>query len=169
MECLQDIRKVCMLDVQRRNAIHEIGHAIILFHINPTMPSVRVSIRQRALSLGRVSVSNMILGNATERELKNILMVLLAGRNAEILFLGDSAVGCYEDYAKAKKIAGDMVNLFAMGTIGKYTSDDFLQEADRKVTAILSQYKDSVEYLVTELLDKKELDGENLVKLLNKR
>ena len=81
--------------------------------------------------------------------------------------LGDSSVGCAEDYQRAKYLAEGMVRNYAMGTIGKTTSRDLLMEADQKSMEILKQYQEKLEVLLDYLLDKEVMSGEELLMYLN--
>lgn len=151
-----------------RTAVHEIGHALVMMHFHPEQLSVSISIRRRAHSLGRVQNQSSVIGDFSERHLKEMLATCLAGRNAEILLLGDNSVGCEQDYQKAKYLAEGMVSLYAMGTIGKTTPRDFLMEADRKSMEILRSYQSRMADLAKLLMKKEVLTGKELHDYLRK-
>ena len=155
-------------DQKKRIAVHELGHALVLIHLNPNHPPLEISIRGRARSAGRVENKSYRM-ELSERQLKELLLVLLAGRNAEIMMLGDSSAGCGEDYQKARYLAEGMVNHYAMGTIGKTTPKELLMEADRKSTEILKIYQEKMKFLTDYLLNKEVMTGEELLVLLNNR
>ena len=55
----------------------------------------------------------------TERRLFEDVVTLLSGKNAEKLIFGQHATGCAQDYARAKQLAKDMIEHFAMDSYGK--------------------------------------------------
>lgn len=164
-----DMNLITEKDQKKRIAIHELGHALVILHLAPSHPPMEISIRGRARSAGRVQNRNYRGAELSEGRLKELLMVYLAGRNAEILMLGDSSAGCAEDYQRAKYLAEGMVRNYAMGTIGKTTSRDLLMEADQKSMEILKQYQEKLEVLLDYLLDKEVMSGEELLMYLNKK
>jgi cell division protease FtsH len=50
----------------------------------------------------------------TKTELQNDIKVLLAGREAEKIMMGDTSIGCSNDIERASVIAFNIVNSFAM-------------------------------------------------------
>ena len=73
-------------------AYHEVGHLIAQKSLFPEQEVSLITIQPRRNSLGSVSiVPDENQGNLSRTELKKRLQVLLAGRAAEILMLGDDA------------------------------------------------------------------------------
>ena len=151
---------------RRRTALHELGHAIVMLHTDPKNVPESISIRNWAGSLGRVRQSEGPL-NWTEGQLMDHIAMLLAGKNAERLILGDHDTGCASDYARAKRVAGDMVENYAMVTFGT-TAVEILKEADRRSNQILEGYRQCLPELADHLVQEKELTGEALLRLLRK-
>lgn len=90
----------------------------------------------------------------------------LAGRNAERVFLGENATGCWGDFEDAKAMARQMVHEYAMGELGRTTEAGLLLEADERATQILLDNK----YFITELAlpalwQLKVLPGELMIQL----
>ena len=103
----------------------------------------------------------------TEEECMNMLTVFLSGRNAEKLILGSNSAGCAADYQKAKKLADDMVNLYAMGEIGITSPEDFIKKADRKSMDLLRKHRDFIVHISQELIKKGEMSGDEFKNSMN--
>jgi len=147
----------------KRTAIHELGHAVMLYLTQPDFTPKAISLKKDALSLGRVELADSIYsGSRTEQDLRNNIAVLLSGRNAERLFFGDSATGCAQDYETAKRIATNMVEKYAMGDLGITTPMDILQEEDKRSMDLITKMKTKIEVLCDKLMEKRELSGEYL-------
>ena len=104
-------------------AFHELGHAVVA-EILPTANSVeKVSIIPRGTAaLGATwqrHTEDRYLMTATE--LKHHIAVLLGGRAAEILFLGEPSTGAQDDLARATDMASDMVRKYGMSQLGLRT------------------------------------------------
>ncbi len=149
----------------RRTAIHELGHAIAMVATDPKNPPEKLSIRGNAGTYGRVTIK-MEGGNLNEEQLLGILISLLSGKNAERLVVGTHSTGCYSDYDRAKRIAEDMVEKFAMTTYGT-TGAAILKHADRCSAELLAGYKDKIESLAELLLEQKEITGKAFAKALH--
>ncbi len=101
---------------KRRIAIHESGHALVTSSV-PTAPPVhKVSIIPHGVAaLGytlQLPVEEKFL--STEAELKDQLTILLGGRVAEELVLGDTSSGAANDLERASEIARNMVTRLGM-------------------------------------------------------
>ena len=150
----------------RRTAVHELGHAIVMVGLEPRNVPESISIRNQAGSYGRVKLSAQT-PDWTEQQMFNHLATLLGGKNAEKLIFGSHSTGCANDYARAKRAAESMVQNYAMVSYGE-TPDGILKAADRISMEMVSKRKDELEELAAILVKKKELSGEELVKLLQK-
>jgi cell division protease FtsH len=148
----------------RRTAVHELGHAIIIYETNPSNIPERISIKNEAGSLGRVTI-NTKHSYSTEVEILDFLAVLLGGKNAERLIFGTHAIGCSSDYARAKQVAAKMIEVYAMNTYGE-TSADIIKSADARSTEILVRHRSALERLAPILLEKQELTGQEFVDLM---
>lgn len=154
-------------DEKRRTAIHELGHAIISYALDPSLILDSISINSRSKSLGRVTMPNRAKANMTETELKNRICILLAGRNAERAFFGCSDTGCWSDYAKAKRLSAAMINDYAMGEIGVTRPKDLLIQCDKQVNEIIEDYREVFEDITKKLLEGKEIKGKAFKKIMD--
>ena len=96
---------------KRRVAYHESGHAIVALHVPTGEPVHKVSIIPRgAAALGytlQLPVEEKFL--STEQELHDQIAILLGGRTAEELALGEVSSGAQNDLEKASEIARVMI------------------------------------------------------------
>jgi len=106
-------------------AYHELGHAVVAEVLPGTDPVQKVSIVPRGMgALGLTwqrPIEDRHLMTATE--LKSRVAVLLGGRAAEMLFLGEPSTGAQGDLARASEIASDMVRKYGMSQLGLRTFD----------------------------------------------
>lgn len=107
-----------LLNVAERERVawHEMGHALAAASIPGSDQVHKVSIIPRSIgSLGytftRPTEDRFLL---TVEELKNRMIVLLAGRAAEQMVLGSISTGANDDIAKTTDIARQMVTTFGM-------------------------------------------------------
>lgn len=149
---------------QRRTAIHELGHAVVMVGTDPDNVPECISIRNYAGSLGRVELLGSTI-NQTEQQLINHIATLLGGKNAERLILGSHSTGCANDYKRAKRLAENMIEQFAMTTFGG-TAAEILAAADKLSLDTLSQYKEHIETIALTLLQRKVLTGREFVEEL---
>jgi len=95
---------------KKTTAYHESGHAIVGLIVKHADPVDKVTIIPRGLSLG----STMFLPKKNrlsywKNELRDQLAVLMGGRCAEEIFLGDVSSGAKQDIERATQIARSMV------------------------------------------------------------
>lgn len=122
-------------DEKRRVAFHEAGHAMVAEHVPTGQPVHKISIIPRGVSaLGftlQLPVEEKFL--STEDELKDQLAILLGGRIAEQIALGNISTGAQNDLEKASEIARSMVCTLGMSkkmgalTYGKRQQLQFLE------------------------------------------
>jgi cell division protease FtsH len=120
---------------KRRVAFHEAGHALVAEHVPTGQPVHKISIIPRGVSaLGftlQLPVEEKFL--STEEELKDQLAILLGGRIAEQVALGNISTGAQNDLEKASEIARNMVCDLGMSkkmgarTYGKRQQLQFLE------------------------------------------
>ncbi len=101
---------------RRRVAYHEAGHALCALALPSADPVERVSIVARTLgALGTtIQVPRDERYVITEQELETRVTVLLGGRAAEELALGDVSTGAHDDLGRATAIVRDMVTRLGM-------------------------------------------------------
>jgi cell division protease FtsH len=110
-------RSMCMAEGERRIvAYHEAGHAIISLHKKLLPPLHKVSIIPRGNSLGStVSLPKEDQNIHGKKFLLEQLVVLMGGRAAENIFIGDMTNGANGDLDAAKNIARKMIHDWGMG------------------------------------------------------
>lgn len=97
-------------------AFHEMGHALVALALPGADTVHKVSIIPRGVgalgyTIQRPTEDRFLM---TERELRNKIAVLLAGRAAESLVFGDLSTGASDDLARATDIARSMVARYGM-------------------------------------------------------
>jgi len=116
-------KSMIISDEEKKNtAYHEAGHALIAVLIPEADPIHKVSIIPRGLALGLTQ--QLPLDDRytyTKDYLEAQLSVLMAGRVAEILFLGKTTTGAANDFEKSTEIARKMVCQWCMSDLGPLT------------------------------------------------
>lgn len=109
-------RSHTMADKDRRiTAWHEGGHAIAQVLLDHTEPLHKVTIIPRGRALGAtMTLPERDVLNRTENEMKDMLVVLTAGRIAEQLFTGERSTGASQDIKMATQLARRMVCAYGM-------------------------------------------------------
>jgi len=156
---------------KRTTAYHEAGHTIVSLFVKHADPVDKVTIIPRGMSLG----ATMFLPKKNrvsywKKELHDQLAVLMGGRVAEEIFVGDISSGARQDIEQATAIARSMVCEWGMseklGTVsyderaegGQYLgmnnyhekkySEDTAREIDSEVRQILDEgHKAAVEII----------------------
>jgi cell division protease FtsH len=181
---------------ERTIAIHEAGHAM-LAHFLP-YPS---AVEKITISTGDEDTLGYVMRSVkqnkyitTRKELLDDICVLLGGRVAEDMVIGDISVGAYNDLQKATTLARAMLEELGMGKtlglrtiagrqgIGRTTVRENVAEAtaarvDDEIVALLEAQRARAEQLlidrrqtfdllVDELLEKKTLESAAIVELL---
>jgi cell division protease FtsH len=111
-------RKGRLLQPHERQVVayHEMGHALAAANLPGTDPVHKVSIIPRSIgalgyTLQRPTDDRFLI---TMRELKDRMVVLLAGRAAEDVVFGEVSTGAADDLAKVTDIARQIVTRFGM-------------------------------------------------------
>jgi cell division protease FtsH len=111
-------RKGRLLQTHEREVVayHEMGHALAAANLPGTDPVHKVSIIPRSIgalgyTLQRPTDDRFLI---TMRELKDRMVVLLAGRAAEQVVFGEVSTGAADDLAKVTDIARQIVTRFGM-------------------------------------------------------
>ncbi len=101
---------------RRTVACHEMGHAVVAMSLPGTDPVQKVSIIPRGVGALGYTIQRPIEDRflLARDEIRARLAVLLAGRAAEMLLLGEPSTGAADDLAKATEIARGLVLHFGM-------------------------------------------------------
>jgi cell division protease FtsH len=109
--------KVLSIKEKRRVAVHESGHALVGYFTEGADPVQKISIVPR----GQGALGYTLQAPAeeqylkTEKELIGRMRVLLAGRAAEKVVLGDISTGASDDLEKVNQLAKQVLQVFGMG------------------------------------------------------
>ena len=116
-------KSMIISDEEKKNtAYHEAGHALMAALIPEADPIHKVTIIPRGMALGLTQ--QLPLDDRytyTKDYLEAQLSVLLAGRVAEMIFLGKTTTGAANDFEKATEIARKMVCQWGMSDLGPLT------------------------------------------------
>ncbi len=109
-------RSHTMADRDRRiTAWHESGHALAQVLLEHTEPLHKVTIIPRGRALGAtMTLPERDVLNRTEAEMKDMLVMMTAGRIAERLFTGDLSTGASQDIKMATALARRMICAYGM-------------------------------------------------------
>ena len=121
--------EVLKQDEKEKTAYHEAGHTLAAWFLKGAQRVHKVTIIPRGRSLGSTQiVPTEDRVSASEHELLDQLVVLLAGRAAESLLYNETPVGAENDLERATGIARRMVTHWGMspklGPVSYKTSDD---------------------------------------------
>lgn len=103
---------------KRITAYHESGHAIISKILMPEQTVQEVSIIPRGMAAGYTLTNNQNEehNHQSLKMLKNRLAMLLGGRSAEQIFIGDICTGASNDIKVATELAENMVTKWGMSS-----------------------------------------------------
>jgi len=142
---------------KRTTAVHEAGHTIVSLFVDHADPIDKVTIIPRGMSLG----STMFLPTKNrvsywKKELIDQLAVLMGGRVAEEIFVGDISSGARQDIEQATSIARSMVCEWGMSDkLGAVAYDEgsstqFGSHSEKKYSEVTAHEIDAE---VREILD----------------
>ena len=100
-------------------AYHESGHALVGYSLEAADPVHKISIISRGRALGytlSIPEEDKVLNSLSE--MKAELAVLMGGRVAEEIFIGDVTTGASNDLERASKIARAIVTQYGMSPLG---------------------------------------------------
>jgi len=171
-------------------AYHEAGHAVTLYYLHPTDDVFKATIKSRGDALGLVAHNPKEEWHTQNKDkLIADIMVALAGYSSEKIKYGTTSTGVSSDFTKAMAIANAMVWRFGMGEkgyIGDFTaipkenmSTNLKEKLNSQTMAILDLCLEKVDkYLIEQwdivdkmaqaLLEKEELDYDDIAELFAK-
>ena len=153
---------VLRADERRVVAYHEAGHAVVQLQMTQLPELHKVSIIPRGQALGTTT--------SLPREDQNIhsrtflieqLAVLMGGRAAENIFLGDMTNGANGDLDSAKNIARKMIHDWGMGQ--KLYYEESKDDAEKEINLLLANAMQTAHEIVTEFRRETELLAEKLL------
>ena len=176
-----------MTDKEKRlTAYHESGHAVATFFLEGQDPVRQVSIIPRGMAGGyTMSVPTEDKSYKTKNGMLDDIVVLLGGRVAEKLVLGDISTGASNDIERATQVAKSMVTQYGMSDrIGpvsynsgsgevflgrdyghaKDYSEAFAQEIDEEISSIIHNGYERTEKILTDHMDKLEELAQYLIR-----
>ena len=191
---LEKRHKVMSQHERRATAIHEAGHATVMWKLKECDPVLKVTIIPRGNSLGATwSVPDEERVHVTNAALEDRLAGLLGGRIAEEVNYGTLGAGALSDLERATKTTYAMVAFYGMskkvGPISYYdssgTRDTFtkpfseqtakeidaevrriLDDAYARALEIIKQNNDKINAMADLLLEKETIYAEDIADLL---
>jgi cell division protease FtsH len=118
---LGGVRRLLLSEEDRRViAYHEGGHAVVAWLTPGADPVQKVTIIPRGKALGVTEqVPETERYNASREYLVGRLAVMLGGRTAEEIVIGDITTGAENDLVEATRLARRMVTRWGMGSLGE--------------------------------------------------
>lgn len=110
---------------KKTTAYHEAGHAVVGLIVEHADPVDKVTIIPRGLSLGATHFlpeKNRL--SFWKKEVLDQLAVLMGGRVAEEIFVGDISSGAQQDFSQATRLARSMVCEWGMSDLGTVAYDE---------------------------------------------
>ena len=100
---------------KRITAVHETGHAIVALKLEHCDPVHEVSIIPRGMAAGyTMTLPKEDKSHVTKKKLEDQIAMMLGGRVAETVRLGDISTGAYNDLQRATDTARKMVVEYGM-------------------------------------------------------
>jgi cell division protease FtsH len=164
-------------------AYHEAGHAVVQHYMMPDQRISRVSIVRRSSgALGYVlPVDTVEIYGQPLRRIAADIMVSLAGHLCVKIFMGEFWTGAYSDY---RNVRNNFRHLAILGFFGppvaelgldvkelRFTDErveNVWLQLEEQVERLLIEHADEVEALVEALLEKKDINNQEVLSLLGK-
>lgn len=194
---LEKKNKIISLAEKKTIAYHEAGHATISWMLEHASPLVKVTIIPRGKSLGAAWYLPEERQITTTEQMMDEMVATLGGRAAEDLVFGKISTGALNDLERVTKQAYAMVAYFGMsdkiGNISYYDStgqseyaftkpysdktsetidkevNELIDRAYNKAKEVLHEYRDGLEKLAKQLLEKEVIFSEDLESIFGKR
>jgi len=194
---LEKKNKIISPGEKKTIAYHEAGHATISWMLEHANPLVKVTIIPRGKSLGAAWYLPEERQITTTEQMMDEMIATLGGRAAEDITFGKISTGALNDLERVTKQAYAMVAYFGMsdniGNISFYDSTgqseyafvkpysektsqtideevhDLVEKAYLKAKELLLEYREGLEKLATQLLEKEVIFSEDLEIIFGKR
>ena len=153
---------VLRADERRVVAYHEAGHAMVHLQMTQLPELHKVSIIPRGQALGTTTTMPREDQNIHSRKfLVEQLAVLMGGRAAENVFLGDMTNGANGDLDSAKTIARKMIHDWGMGQ--KLYYEPNRDDAEREINSLLADAMQTAHDIIYKFRKETELLAEKLL------
>jgi cell division protease FtsH len=194
---LEKKNKIITTEEKRAIAYHEAGHATVSWLVEHASPLVKVTIVPRGRSLGAAWYLPDERHLTTTEQMLDEICAALGGRAAEDVMYGKVSTGALSDLEKVTKQAYAMVTMYGLNerlgnisyydstgqseySFGKPYSEKTAEVIDSEVKGIiegqygrakriLTENKDKLTALATQLLDKEVIFKEDLEKIFGDR
>lgn len=155
-------RKRVLSEKERRTiAYHELGHALTSLALPGSDPIQKISIIPRGVGALGYTIQRPLEDRylATKAELENRICILLGGRAAEQVVLGEISTGAADDLMKATDIARSIVERFGMDDdLGHMTFEErsplFLDQSFQQRSNISDETAAKIDKAVRTLIDR---------------
>ncbi|MGD0665678.1 MAG: ATP-dependent zinc metalloprotease FtsH [Rhabdochlamydiaceae bacterium] len=157
---------------KRTTAYHESGHAIVALVVKSSDPVDKVTIIPRGMSLGATHFmpkKNRL--SYWKKELIDQLAVLMGGRAAEEIFVGDMSSGAQMDITQATRLARSMVCEWGMSPLGTVAYDERTGEGQylgMNNMAERSYSEETAKQIDAEVRKMMDLAHEQAIEIINK-
>ncbi len=154
--------RVISVEEKRRVAVHEAGHALVARMLPGSDPVAKVTVIPRGRAGGyTLTVPDEDRRLWTRARMETSLAMLLGGRAAEALVLGDISSGAQNDLERATQIARQMVTRFGMSEAigpvalldeqygGRTASEELAAAVDREVRRLLTSAGERAEQVLS--------------------
>ena len=170
---------------KKLTAYHEAGHAVSTYYLEGQDPVHQISIIPRGMAGGyTMSIPSEDKSYISKNDMLDNIVVLMGGRVAEALILGDISTGASNDIERASEIARKMVTKYGMseklGPVSyssgndevflgrdfshtKAYSESVAAQIDQEVSAIVSQAYARTEEILRAQIDKLHLVAKELI------
>ncbi|MCB9179211.1 MAG: ATP-dependent metallopeptidase FtsH/Yme1/Tma family protein [Flavobacteriales bacterium] len=194
---LEKKNKIITADEKKAIAYHEAGHATVSWLVEHASPLIKVTIVPRGRSLGAAWYLPEERHLTTAEQMLDEMCAALGGRAAEDVMYGKVSTGALSDLEKVTKQAYAMITMYGLNdrignisyydstgqseyTFGKPYSERQAQTIDEEVSKlvegqyarakrILTENKDKLTALATQLLEKEVIFKEDLEKIFGHR
>lgn len=170
---------------RKLTAYHEAGHAVVTRLIPDADPVHQVSIIPRGRAGGyTLALPKEDRSYMTRSDLRGLITILLGGRVAEKLILGDISTGASNDIERATSIARKMVSTYGMSDVigpiefgsghdevfvgkdftkSRNCSEEVAATIDREIKKIIQEGYDTAETLLNQNIEKLHIIAQALL------
>ncbi|MGE5415300.1 MAG: AAA family ATPase [Acidobacteriota bacterium] len=170
-------RKPAEKEIQRVG-IHETGHALVSELVSPgSVSSLTIVPRGQALGFMRKNTPEQDQYLYTLRELKQQIMVALAGAISEEMYFGERSTGARNDFEQAWNVAKEIIRS-GLSDVGIISTEEIskemvfnecsriIKELEEETLQLLEDHRRHMEAISSRLLEEETMDRERLVELM---